>query len=53
MNMTEAERNSPVKSTDFEKWWTPEWMDAIKEGLFVRRDLRVDKCPRYDPVCGR
>lgn len=22
-----------------EKWWTPGWMAAIKDGLFVRRDF--------------
>ena len=25
------------------KWWTPEWYDAVKKGLFVKRDLQADK----------
>lgn len=37
-NLTEEGRNSKVKSADFEQWWTPEWRQAVKEGLFVRRD---------------
>ncbi len=45
-NMMEAQRNSPVKSTDFEKWWTPEWMVAIKDGLFVRRDFEGGQMSR-------
>lgn len=45
-NMTEAQRNSGVKSTDFEKWWTPEWMAAIKDGLFARRDFEGGQMSR-------
>lgn len=45
-NMTEAQQNSPVKSTDFEKWWTPEWMAAIQEGLFARRDFEGGQMSR-------
>lgn len=37
-NMSEAERTSTVKPEDFEKWWTPEWRQAVEEGLFNRRD---------------
>jgi len=46
MNMMETERNSPVKSTDFKEWWTPEWMAAIKGGLFVRRDFEGGQMSR-------
>ncbi|SDZ98757.1 Glycosyl hydrolases family 43 [Porphyromonadaceae bacterium KH3R12] len=45
-NMMEAQRNSPVKSTDFKEWWTPEWMAAIKGGLFVRRDFEGGQMSR-------
>lgn len=45
-NITEAQRNSRVKSTNFEKWWTPEWIAAIKEGLFVRRDFEGGQMSR-------
>lgn len=45
-NMTEAQRNSGVKLTDFEKWWTPEWMAAIKDGLFARRDFEGGQMSR-------
>jgi len=39
LNMSPDQRHSKVKADDFEKWWTPEWMSAIKDGLFVRRDF--------------
>ncbi len=46
MNMTEEQRNSNVKHTDFEQWWTPEWMAAIKDGLLVRRDFEGGQMSR-------
>lgn len=45
-NMSETHRSSQVKMTDFEKWWTPEWMTATKEGLFVRRDVEGGQMSR-------
>lgn len=39
LNMTNQQKNSELKSDDFSNWWTPEWMDAIKNGLFIRRDF--------------
>lgn len=39
LNMTEEQINSPINSTDFEEWWTPEWFAALEDGLFVRRDF--------------
>ena len=24
---------------DYEEWWTPEWIEAVKKGLFIHRDL--------------
>lgn len=45
-NMTEEQRNSDVKPSDFAEWWTPEWMTAIKDGLFVRRDFEGGQMSR-------
>lgn len=46
INMTEEQRNSTVKHTDFEQWWTPEWMVALKNGLLVRRDFEEGQMSR-------
>jgi rhamnogalacturonyl hydrolase YesR/beta-glucanase (GH16 family) len=46
MNMTEEQRNSGVKPYDFGQWWTPEWMEAVKNGLFVRRDFEGGQMSR-------
>jgi beta-xylosidase len=46
LNMTAKQRNADVKATDFDKWWTPEWMNAIKDGLFVRRDFEGGQMSR-------
>ncbi len=32
------------------KWWTPEWYDAIKKGLFVKRDLASGQMARDQTV---
>ena len=39
LNFTEEQKNAPLTDSDFPKSWTPEWVDAVKNGLFVRRDL--------------
>lgn len=39
MNMTVEQQNASAGVSDFKDWWTPEWMAAIKDGLFVRRDF--------------
>ena len=31
---------------DFEKWWTPEWYEAIRKGLFIKRDLEGGQMSR-------
>lgn len=46
VNMTETQRTSLVKASDFENWWTPEWMIAVKDGLFVRRDFQDGQMSR-------
>jgi beta-xylosidase len=39
INMTHEQKNSALTEIDFPKRWTPEWTLAVKNGLFVRRDL--------------
>ena len=39
LNMPESQQKSTVTSENFKDWWTPEWTQAVKEGLFVRRDF--------------
>ncbi len=28
-----------LNSNDFKEWWTPTWREAIKKGLFLKRDM--------------
>ena len=28
-----------LNAKNYEKWWTPEWTDAVNKGLIVKRDL--------------
>lgn len=30
----------------FDKWWTPEWYDAVNKGLFIKRDLESGQMSR-------
>lgn len=30
----------------FQKWWTPDWMEAIKKGLFLKRDFGTGQMSR-------
>lgn len=39
LDMNEEQRLSPVQPDDFKEWWTPQWREAVKDGLFVRRDF--------------
>jgi hypothetical protein len=39
VNVTKEEKTFPAKESDFEKAWTPEWLDAVENGLFLRRDF--------------
>ena len=45
-NMPEEQRTSTVKMEDFKEWWTPEWMKAVDEGLFVRHDFEAGQMSR-------
>jgi hypothetical protein len=45
-NMTEAQKSRKLNIADYEKWWTPEWYKAVKDGLFVQRDLETGQMSR-------
>lgn len=38
-NMTKDDQELTFDRKLFDKWWTPEWYDAVNKGLFVKRDL--------------
>lgn len=40
------EWKTPIAGEDTLEWWTPEWHDAIEEGLFVRRDFEEGQMSR-------
>lgn len=46
LNMSETQQSSKSKPSDFNEWWTPQWMKAIKDGLFVRRDFASGQMSR-------
>ncbi|MDM7920543.1 MAG: glycoside hydrolase family 43 protein [Methanosarcina sp.] len=37
-NFTEAQKKATAKEDDYRSW-SPEWIEAVKQGLFVRRDF--------------
>jgi len=45
-NMPDVERNKMIDTADFRKWWTPEWYKAVKDGLFLKRDLKTGQMSR-------
>ena len=42
----DVEAMNSLKSEKDYKWWTDEWMDAIKKGLLVKRDLEGGQMSR-------
>lgn len=46
LNMSGEQKMQTVTPADFKKWWTPEWRQAVEDGLFVRRDLRGGQMSR-------
>ena len=36
LNMTKKEKRIKWNLSEYEKWWTPEWYDAVEKGMFVR-----------------
>ncbi|WP_203532699.1 glycoside hydrolase family 43 protein [Draconibacterium halophilum] len=45
-NMTEEQKNSNVTLDDFSDWWTDDWMQAVDNGLFIRRDFEGGQMSR-------
>ncbi|GAB1415743.1 hypothetical protein MASR2M117_11490 [Paludibacter sp.] len=46
-NMTDIDRNTGYDvETLKNKWWTPEWQIALKQGLFVKRDIEGGQMSR-------
>lgn len=45
-NLSEEDRNTPINPKMFEKWWTPQWYQAVNKGLFVKRDLEGGQMSR-------
>ena len=45
-NMSKSQRKSKLKPESFDKWWSPEWMNAVEGGLFVRRDMTEGQMSR-------
>ncbi len=46
LNMTVEQKNSSVIPDDFSEWWTDEWMQAVHDGLFIRRDFEGGQMAR-------
>lgn len=46
LNMAKKERKRKWDNSRYEKWWTPEWYEAIKGGMFVQRDLQGGQMSR-------
>ena len=48
MEFTEEdiERAKGLRMSDYQKWWTPEWMEAVRQGLFVNRDMEGGQMSR-------
>lgn len=45
LNITEKQKNATAKPGDFQSW-TPEWLEAMKDGLFLRRDFEGGQMAR-------
>ena len=45
-NLSKSERKKAVKFTDYDNWWTPQWHDAVDNGLFVCRDIKGGQMSR-------
>ncbi len=35
-----------LNAKNYEKWWTPEWTDAVNKGLIVKRDFNGGQMSR-------
>ncbi|WP_346857916.1 glycoside hydrolase family 43 protein [uncultured Draconibacterium sp.] len=45
-NMKGEQQTSTITTDNFSAWWTEEWMQAVKDGLFVRRDFEGGQMSR-------
>lgn len=45
-NMSEEECSAKLDTAEYREWWTPEWTEAVKRGLFVHRDLEGGQMSR-------
>jgi len=46
MNQAERQRMDTLREENYAEWWTPQWRQAISDGLFLRRDLRGGQMAR-------
>lgn len=46
MNRKERERMDKLQPEAYKEWWTPTWTQAVKDGLFVKRDLEGGQMAR-------
>ena len=42
----EIEQAQHLSMQDYKEWWTPEWLQAVKKGLFVKRDFEGGQMSR-------
>lgn len=42
----DIEKACALDLTKYSNWWTPEWRDAVKKGLFLARDLKGGQMSR-------
>ena len=45
-NLSKSDRKKVSKFKDADKWWSPEWMSAVDNGLFVCRDIKGGQMSR-------
>jgi beta-xylosidase len=45
-NMTAQQQGATVRPSDFSRWWTPQWRQAVEDGMFVRRDFKGGQMTR-------
>ncbi|MBQ8673016.1 MAG: beta-glucanase [Bacteroides sp.] len=58
LNMPAENRTRQFPAEEVKEWWTPQWRQAVEQGLFVQRDLQDGQMSRdmtlfQDPADGR
>lgn len=46
LNMNETEKSAKLDLDKYKEWWTPEWYEQIRKGMFVKRDLQGGQMSR-------